>query len=76
MIELFHQKQSRREFLRGLGRYFIPGGLVSTAGTLIVKRKLVSAEGESVDISICQSCTFLRKCDHPRALLAREEMAR
>ncbi len=76
MSDLFQQKQSRREFFRGIGRYLLLGGLVSTSGVLAARRKMASAEEKSVDISVCRSCTFLRRCEQSDALLAREEMAR
>lgn len=76
MSDLFQRKQSRREFFRGIGRYLILGGLVSTSGVLITRRQMASAEEKSVDLSICRSCTFLRRCKQPDALLTREEMAR
>ena len=76
MIELLSQKQNRREFLRCFGRYMLLGTLVSTSGVLIAGRRSSSAQGEPVDISICRSCIFLSKCDQPKALLVRKEMAR
>ncbi|MFC1714237.1 hypothetical protein ACFL6S_11230 [Candidatus Poribacteria bacterium] len=76
MSDLFQQKQNRREFFRGIGRYMLLGGLVSTSGVLVTRRKMASAEEKSVDISICRSCTFLGRCKQPDALLTREEMAR
>ena len=76
MNVLLDKKQSRREFFRTSIRYLVLGGLVSTAGTLITKRKLASAEEKYTDTGICQSCNLLKNCDLPRALLARKEMAR
>ena len=71
MTSLLSKKQNRREFLRGIMRYSILGGLISASGGLITRRKLASAKGEAIDISICQNCTFLRRCDQPAALLAK-----
>ena len=75
MSDLFQQKQSRREFFGGIGRYLILGGLLSTSGVLAARRKMTPAAERSADISICQSCSFLRRCKQPDALLARKEMA-
>ena len=75
MSDLFQQKQSRREFLRGIGRYLLLGGLISTSGVLIARRKMASAEDKSIDISVCRNCTFLRRCEQPDALLAKKEMS-
>ena len=49
---------------------------MSTSGVLVTKRMSASADEKSTDISICQTCTFVRRCKQPDALLAREEMAR
>ena len=75
MSESFSKKQSRREFLSGVGRYMILGGVVSTAGVLTVRRESASSEEKSTKISAYHSCTFLRRCQQPNALLAREETA-
>jgi hypothetical protein len=74
MIELFHQKQGRREFLQSFWRYLILGGLVSTTGVLIAKRRSAPAAEEFIDLDVCRSCGFLKNCDLPKALLARERM--
>lgn len=76
MIELLSQKQNRREFLRCFGRYVFLGMLVSASGVLVAKRKSSSTQEEAVDISICRNCVFLSKCDQPKALLVKKEMAR
>ncbi len=76
MNNLFQQKQSRREFFQSTGRYLILGGLVSTSGVLAAKRLSASADEKSVDMSVCQTCSFLKRCKQPDALLVREEMAR
>jgi len=76
MSNPFQQKQSRREFFQSTGRYLILGGLVSTSGVLATKRISASADEKSIDLSICQTCTFLERCKQPDALQAREEMAR
>lgn len=74
------EKQSRREFLRGLARYSILGILTSTTGVLIAKRRgwfgdcLFPAE-KRVSLEICQGCRILDNCDLPEALTARENMA-
>lgn len=75
MSELFKKKQNRREFLSGIGRYMILGGVVSTAGVLAVRREPTSSEEEPTKISVCHSCTFLKRCQQPDALLARKEAA-
>ncbi len=74
MSGVIHEKHSRRDFLKGVGRYLILGGLVSMTGVMVARRKSASAEKESLDISVCQKCIFLRRCEQPSALLAREEM--
>ena len=66
----FDQKQSRREFIRGIARYSVLGIFAATTGVLVKRRRSASVE-EGVNIRICQSCTFLRKCDQPSAVLAR-----
>lgn len=76
MSNLFQQKQSRREFFQSTGRYLILGGLVSTSGVLVTKRILASEDEKSINMSVCQTCTFLKRCKQPDALLVREEMAR
>lgn len=73
MTNLFARKQSRREFIRGIARYSVLGIFAVTTGVLIKKRKSASADEEGVNIRICQSCSFLRKCDQPSAVLARSE---
>ena len=74
MIKLLNRKQSRREFIGGFGRYLMLGGIVFAAGTLLVRRKSAQETDASVDVSACQKCAFLRKCDQPNAVLARKEM--
>jgi len=71
MIELFRQEQNRREFFRCVGRYLALGGLVSTTGVLIARRKPASSDEDSTDLDVCRRCTFLKRCDQPRALLAK-----
>jgi hypothetical protein len=71
MTNLFGRKQNRREFIRGIARYSVLGIFAATTGVLIKRRRSASADEESVNIRICQSCSFLRKCDQPSAVLAR-----
>jgi hypothetical protein len=75
MTNLFDQKQSRREFIRGIARYSVLGIFAFTTGVLIKRRGSASVYEEGVNIRICQSCTFLRKCDQPSAVLARREVS-
>ena len=73
MFNLFDQKESRREFILGIARYSVLGTFAVTTGVLIKKRRSASVYEEGVNIRICQSCSFLRKCDQPSAALARRE---
>ncbi len=73
MSNLFDQKESRREFIRGIARYSVLGIFAAATGVLIKRRRSASADEEGVNIRICQSCSFLRKCDQPSAVLARRE---
>jgi hypothetical protein len=73
MTKLSDQKQSRREFIRGIARYSALGIFAVTTGVLIKRRRSASVYEEAVNIRICQSCSFLRKCDQPSAVLARRE---
>jgi hypothetical protein len=85
MIELLYKRQSRREFLRGLGRYLILGVLVSTTGVLIAKRRgrlqtcpylnptyrpLVKGR---IGISACRGCVSFRSCELLQALSVKEK---
>ena len=74
MKKLLNRKQSRREFISGFGRYLMLGGIISAAGTLLVRRKSAQGTDASVDVSACQKCAFFRRCDQPDAVLARKEI--
>jgi len=68
--ELSEQKQSRREFIRGIIRYLILGGLGFTTGTLILKR---ASSEKCARLSVCQNCVYFKNCNLPQALKKLEQ---
>ena len=73
MSEVFNQKQSRREFLRGSVRYLTLGGLVFMTGSLLfARRKASSSEEKCINLSICQGCSVFKRCGLPLALATKQ----
>ena len=69
MKKLLTKKQSRRQFLRGLGRGAVLASLAAAA--LLARRKRQGASGEScTDRGICRSCASLGSCGLPQAYSA------
>lgn len=66
------QKQSRREFIRGLVRYLTLGGLVSMTGVLFARRKRRSTNDKCTNSEICRECRSFKNCSLPSALSARQ----
>jgi hypothetical protein len=65
-------KSGRRDFLLGLGRIAVVGGMV-IAGYVLKKQRNVRSDLERCPNGrLCRSCALLGKCNLPAALTARQ----
>ena len=70
------RKSGRRDFLLGLGRIAVLGGVV-IAGYVLKKQRNSGSEPEQCSNgNLCRSCTLLGKCNFPAALTARQTAGR
>lgn len=60
--------EDRREFLRGLGRVALLGGLIVGAGSLIRREETARRIETCASDGICRNCRNLRDCGLPQAL--------
>ena len=64
--------EDRREFLRGLGRVALMGGLIIGAGWLIRREETGRRIETCTSDGICRNCRDLKDCGLPQALSYRQ----
>jgi len=71
-----HQDHSRRQFFRRLLRNASLAGLGTATGVAVVKRRRLVREGKCINGGVCSGCTVFEECGLPRALSAKQALAR
>ena len=68
--------QSRRELFAAILRYTTLVVLAVTGWAVAAKRRRLVQDGICINCGICEGCRILEQCDLPRALSAKQLVAK
>jgi hypothetical protein len=72
----FNSKQSRRDFIKSLGRAALLGAIVGSVGLLFFKRRFsMNTAHTCINQGICRGCGKFENCILPQALSAKNAVA-
>ena len=71
-----NQNGTRRQLIRSLLRHASLALLGTATGAAVVKRRRLVREGKCIGGGVCSGCTVFDECGLPRALSAKQVLAR